>query len=327
MHFHIAVPPGIETLLDAEQSNLASLRMRMAPAALAAVSLGWKMTINDNIDTGANILLIGKIGANDIDRRASEWNAKITEFLNLGKLVIVDYSDHHLETNGLQSPFYKEVLSKNLQIVVSNTTLSKTIQNLTKYSPWVIEDCIEYSYCEPKIFNERNNILWFGHNSNIKPLIASLKHEFISQNCSKLFLCTDTIGQEIIKQVFTANALDIDCHVLPWSRQHLLELSEISDFSFIPNDISSPKVYASSNRLITSLTLGLPVVATPIFSYREFKNYFTTFPTDFTSPITIDKLEMQNMTLMFQNETKQRFNKNKILLDWREALVNLSRQK
>ena len=72
-HILIGGPSGSPSAL--QQSPLASARLRLAVAATAAQELDQKVSLGELTPERVDRLIVGKIGANDIQTRQGAWLA------------------------------------------------------------------------------------------------------------------------------------------------------------------------------------------------------------------------------------------------------------
>ena len=79
---------------------------------------------------------------------------------------------------------------------------------------------------------------------------------------------------EALQKVHIDAPRPIDIQFSEWTTTRVEEIAPVVTSCIIPSDLSSHKVFASSNRLVTGLALGLPTLASPIPSYTEFADYF-----------------------------------------------------
>ena len=109
-HIHILIPGIYKTHERLNESNLASIRLRSAIAAKYLSENGSTISVGEFIPKISNIILVGKIGANDIIKRTKLWLDQIQSAKNKSVKIFIDYTDNHL---GFESPmrsFYKKAL-------------------------------------------------------------------------------------------------------------------------------------------------------------------------------------------------------------------------
>jgi SAM-dependent methyltransferase len=143
---------------------------------------------------------------------------------------------------------------------------------------FVIEEPIDVSIIPPK---EKNNdvktILWFGHASNLPYLLDCLVNMFSHDIHARLIIMTNAHPfPEEYSKILNVDALkNIEINVVPWSNKDLIKAANISDFCILPTGYKdTKKAGASSNRLITALALGMPVLSDQLLSYQKYNEYF-----------------------------------------------------
>jgi hypothetical protein len=273
-HIHILIPGTYKTHEELNFSNLASIRLRSAIVAKYMSQHGSTITVGEFIPEISNIILVGKIGANDIVRRTKLWLDQIQSSKNKNIKIFVDYTDHHL---GFESPmrfFYEAVLKLADCIITSSNHLKISLNNYYSKEIFVIPDAIEVPILSPKA-SKTNRILWFGHATNIKYLINFIEKYKKTDVIFKLIILSNDNGLNILSNHQFQTRIGFEIELQKWSVESLIAASKISDICIIPSDPEDPKkTGASSNRLITSIALGLPTVAELLPSYEEFSKYF-----------------------------------------------------
>jgi hypothetical protein len=273
-HIHILIPGTYKTHEELNFSNLASIRLRSAIVAKYMSQHGSTITVGEFIPEISNIILVGKIGANDIVRRTKLWLDQIQSSKNKNIKIFVDYTDHHL---GFESPmrfFYEAVLKLADCIITSSNHLKISLNNYYSKEIFVIPDAIEVPILSPKA-SKTNRILWFGHATNIKYLINFIEKYKETDVIFKLIILSNDNGLNILSNHQFQTRIGFEIELQKWSVESLIAASKISDICIIPSDPEDPKKSgASSNRLITSIALGLPTAAELLSSYEEFSKYF-----------------------------------------------------
>jgi hypothetical protein len=275
---HWLVPGNFKTLEDLSKSNLASIRMRAGLVGRHADKMNMQFSAGDQICTAADVIVVGKIGADCLNGRASLWIKQLYEAKQQSKKIILDYTDHHLES--ISSPmgiFYKDIMPIiDIAIVPS----SRILTLLTKYFNnciIIIEDPIEIEVIPPKELNILSslNLLWFGHSTNIIYLLKYLQNSKLCDISFNLFVLSNFPGLEMLAKNQSHLPSSIQFSLTEWSLQNMITVSKNCHGSLIPSDPNdSRKSGASSNRLITSFALGLPVSADLLDSYAPFSEYF-----------------------------------------------------
>jgi hypothetical protein len=122
-------------------------------------------------------------------------------------------------------------------------------------------------------------LLWFGHPSNL-PFLFEFTQRFSLKNYCELMISTNLEGLDWIKKNH-ANLNLPKTKLIPWSIAALPEIAMHADLALLPAGVADiRKSGASANRLLTSLALGLPVLAQSLISYAEFREYYTDIDKD-----------------------------------------------
>jgi hypothetical protein len=159
-------------------------------------------------------------------------------------------------------------------MITSSNYLKSLLNNSYSNEIFVIPDAIEVPILSPKT-SKTNRILWFGHSSNIKYLINFIEKYKKTNIVFKLIILSNDAGLKFFSNHQFQNRIGFEIELQEWSVKALIAASKISDICIIPSDPADPKKKgASSNRLITSIALGLPTIAEPLPSYEEFSKYF-----------------------------------------------------
>jgi hypothetical protein len=188
--------------------------------------------------------------------------------------IFIDYTDHHLGFKSKIRTFYESAFKLTDYIVTSSDHLKILLNNNFSKEIFVISDPLEVPVLSPKI-SKTNGILWFGHSSNINYLINFLEECPKTYEVFKLIVVSNDVGLNILVNHRFQNKIKFKVSLQKFSRKTLIEASKISDICIIPSDRNDPKKSGvSSNRLITSLALGLPTLAEVMPSYAEFSKYF-----------------------------------------------------
>jgi len=273
-NIHWLVPYKINQLDDIFKQNIASIRIR-AGLFTHPIFKSFSITMDESIPNIGNIDFLF-IGAFPGDRKDlfDKWSGYIRSQREKGKFIYFDYKDNHLPYETLAGKFYRAVLKENDQIITSSETLkSHLISKFKNVS--IIEDPIEIEIQKIK-YNQNNDFLFFGHQTNLKYLF-NLIPNWDSSKEYNLIIQTSEIGLEIIQEQsrFIKKPTNLNIQLQHWSIPNMLKAAESVSGIIIPGDITdNRKNGVSHNRLITAFALGLPVAATRYKSYLEFDNQF-----------------------------------------------------
>lgn len=277
--FEWLLPYTRTTPQDLKKSNLASIRLRAAVCIEALIRNNSKVDFSDAHHSSiASTLIIGKVDFISDPARPERWLNHINSARKRGARIVVDYTDHHLETETIADHFYRAALGSADLTICSSTHLAKIIYPFYKGEIKVIEDPIEVPIVPPvNRDQQKKTALWVGHSSNLRYLLDFLCNDFSLSEPMRLIAMTNAYPlSEKNTRVLSKNHLkNLEICVVPWSLPDMITVASLSDVCWIPAGINSKrKSGASSNRLITALALGLPVAADELESYLPFRKYF-----------------------------------------------------
>lgn len=317
------------TLEKAKTSNLASIRIRSALSAEAFSELGLDVSFSDGHDeANADVVFIGKIDNISDPSRSSRWLNHATRLKSAGCHIVVDYTDHHLNTDGPNKNFYQHILKIADTVTCSSRLLAKHLSNCGINNPIIIHDPIEVDIKLPKYkSNQVTTALWFGHATNFKYLVEFLKtlkdfnEEIHIIGLTNAYPIPPTLIEDLEKVLPST----VNISFIPWSIQNLIDASTLCDCAIIPAGVNDErKSGASSNRLLTSLALGLPTFADPLDSYLDFQEYFHELSSnsllEFCKARSISSFEK---LITGQDVVKNGYTFSALSTKWKDLLENL----
>lgn len=324
MHIHCLIPHDASQGLNSlSKSSLASIRLRSAPAIAVAQSLGWRVTVGEKISSEPSTILIGKIGVNNIKVRQEIWVNQIRKAKGSAK-IFLDYTDHHLEHLSPMSSFYEFAIKEVDGCIVPSKSMAELLRSKWDGPISIVEDPVEIDAFPIKEFvGHPITLLWFGHSSNIDFLINFLSAGFSAGDHIRLIVLSNEAGLNHFANSNLVTSAKIEFNLALWSLDNMVEAAKIADMCIIPSDLSNPKkMGASSNRLITSLTLGLPTAADNLPSYREFEKYYCDLRSSSFREILANPLAFNHTVKEAQSELSTRFSMKRIKQDWKTFLLD-----
>lgn len=283
-HLHVLIPGEYSMPMAIWHSNLASIRLRSALAAKSMSDAGWTSSVGERVSGNPDVLLVGKIGSNDIVRRTSEWLEKLLSAKNSGCRIILDYTDNHLGFDSPMRPFYQEAITLADHLVAPGAFLSEQLSTRVKTPITLIPDPIEVPILPTKVGGNPSVLraLWFGHRTNVSYLVEFMENKLHSTDTLALIVLSDEVALEALRQHQFKTRASVSLKLASWSVENLIKAAKISDICLVPSNLNDPrKAGASSNRLITSLCLGLPTAVNMLHSYAEFREYVVDIESDF----------------------------------------------
>ena len=322
---HWLIPYDNLTEESIVNANLASIRMRLGSAILSSKQTNLSISFGQNI-IEADFVVIGKIGATNNNLREDSWLNQIEQQKKMGKKIILDYTDDHLNFESPMTSFYERSLPYLNAAITSSTFLADKLMQKIKCFTEIIPDAIEVPIFKPKIKeNVSKNIFWFGHASNINYLIKFISKWRNLKQKTTLFILTNEQGVVIFNQTKFNIDKNLSIQLGLWSIQAMINTSKFCDLIIIPSDPSDPKkAGVSSNRLITALALGLPTAACVMESYKEYDQYFTDIDSEKFIEL-IDNPDMfHNQVLEAQDKIIPQFTQEAIGQKWINFFEKLS---
>jgi len=306
-------------------ANLASIRMRLGAAILSSKQTNLGISFGQNI-IDADFVVIGKIGATNNSLREDLWLNQIEQQKKLGKKIILDYTDDHLNFESPMTSFYERSLPYLNAAITSSPFLAYKLKQKIKCFTEIIPDAIEVPIFKPKIKeNVSKNIFWFGHASNINYLIKFISKWRNLKQKTTLFILTNEQGIVIFNQTKFNIDKNLSIQLGLWSIQAMINTSKFCDLIIIPSDPGDPKkVGVSSNRLITALALGLPTAACVMESYKEYDQYFTDIDTEKFIELIDNPDKFHNQILEAQDKIIPQFTQEAIGQKWINFFEKLS---
>ncbi len=278
------LPFASASLKGLQQSNLASVRLRAAVCLQAAIGQHWRAGISDGQQSSfASTIIVGKLDFITDAGRPERWLHHLDSARKRGARIVIDYTDHHLETGTAADRFYAAALDIADLAICSSTRLAQLIRPFYAGQIAIIEDPIEVPITQPVArHREPKTALWVGHSTNLPYLLEFLCNDFALPTPMRLIAMTNAypLTEEYARMLERPNLSQLEICVLPWSLPDMITAASVSDACWIPAGLNSKrKAGASSNRLLTALALGLPVAADELESYLPLRKYFASLHT------------------------------------------------
>ncbi len=316
--------PKMLTLVEAQNSHLASLRLRAAIAAETFLRQGFSVSFGELIPPGTNVLFVPKIGADNIDSRAPIWLDLMRQARSRGAKIVIDYTDHHLGFASPMRAFYSEAMTQSDAVIAPSSTMQKSLLSEANVQSSLIRDAIEYSIQAPRRrLNKKSRLIWFGHGSNLRFLLSFFQTRDLQTHFDDLSIVTSIEGINWISQHSKELALP-RTRLIPWSRESLLRAALSSDLAFLPVGVNDPgKSGASSNRLITAFALGLPVVTQSLPAYKDYRDFYTDLDEDQYTNIIASPWCDNVRVLNAQRTVVPRYTPEQISHEWLDYLLKI----
>ena len=313
MHLQIISPVDLKELTT---SNVASYRLRLSYVYKAAIELGFHVSSGLKINKSVDIIYVGKI-TKDMKQSLS---LTIDELKKSKAYLLIDYTDDLLSSKKdfERRKIYEDLMSLNPVVTVPIEGLGNKIKEKGK-KVFVIPDGID-NFPTINPFNKKNNkvnVLWNGHSSNINSLIRIINTNLLDYSYNLHIISNSSSFDILNKTRFNVSMKCVPFAHL-WSIKNLQTISKKCDFAILPTD----KLWASANRLVTNFRLGLPVIAETIDSYRPFIKYYSEFKNNKIDNMFKSAESYHDLVILAQRKISLEFNENKLKNLWKHILIN-----
>ena len=220
-------------------------------------------------------------------------------------LKVYAISDFHFNT--VNRKHYSGMCQEADLIVCATNRLSELVEKETGKKTEIIFDPWGIEFCEQKPnYSPHGELiaLWFGHMSNIKGLQDNIE----SLRGCRLMIVSNADSKGII----------------PYSIDTMKIAFERCDFVVIPQDINEPgKQTKTHNRIVDSFRAGKFVIASPVDSYLDFKDW--AYIGDIKEGVEWLKrqsiTEIETRILKAQEYIRKTFSPEKIADQWETAFM------
>lgn len=294
----------------------------MGPLMEAASQRHMSVTFGDIIPDNVDGIFVAKLHGKTLaerDKRKLKWLQQLASAMADGKRIIVDYTDHLLGAPSEVRQYYTDLLSMRVEVTTTNHQLAGLIRKFNRdiTHTHIIDDWVEHGPRPPKVDSgNKARILWFGHETNIASLAPVLQKWPSETRISEILICSSREGLRLLQQHGPPSQHLSKINFVAWSKSSLEKAAADCSCCLITADSKGIKQFASSNRLVTALNLGLPTVAPVLPSYVDFCGHFQTltvenlkallqYPNDFVSGVE-----------SFQQKHSSRFSIAEIKRQW-----------
>ena len=246
--------------LPAGDINTASTRLRCFSMHEKLKLLGHESTIG--FDPSAGILLVQKLCDTSVLQ-------KVYSFKKLGKPVVFDIDDFHSGCWGTDFQIRSMIRTADL-VITANQEQRDYVRRIypesesCRHGVCFLPNPIDYQIHKPHrrehINGRRLRIGWFGNSVNLSSmdgLIETLR----STRHSKVFLITNP--DPLIREKWSWAT------VIPWSVEGFPSLVSSLDIIVLNHPDEEPRCFKSAHKMVISVCLGIPVVASDTPDYRR----------------------------------------------------------
>ncbi|OUV98540.1 MAG: hypothetical protein CBD16_10025, partial [Betaproteobacteria bacterium TMED156] len=218
----------------------------------------------------------------DSGKRWAFWLKKIKKLHSKKGKLILDYTDNHFVNPGIVGDFYRKIKPMVHALVLPSDRMKSNVAASWDKETYVIPEPVEVDFIEPgKRQLDVSTALWFGHITNLGWLLEFIQTEIHKAPPRRLIILVNNNPVDAVKQAAKNAPKGMEISLAKWTVDTMRKASKISHYSIIPSNKDDPrKSGVSPGRLLTSLAMGLPVIASPLDSYMPFKEYFSLIGTD-----------------------------------------------
>jgi hypothetical protein len=288
-------------------AQLASHRMRVMKTAelLNCCNEFFECTIKSNTDFHADVNIFNK----HFDPKGNLDG--LSKGKDLGYLTVMDVCDDHFDrANG---DYYKKACEL-ADVVMCNTERMKArIKEATGVDACIVPDPVTFNWEEPNVVERAKDddyearLLWYGHGSNLKPLVPWLN------NVDRPITIMSNGKIEHEKADY-----------IPW-RPNLVEgIIDSYDIVLIPTTQEDWAKCKSPNRVTDALAAGKLVITDSSEIYEEFKDYIVTIDGVDSLQAAInywrdDSKGLQEMIAKGQEYVRENYGYDRIVDTWLEV--------
>jgi len=250
-------------------------------------------------------IVIGKPENADVGVFSKHFNAKDAEIARQPtrySRVVFDVCDYHLD--GVHRDHYERMMG--LADLVTVGTEEMRYQLLKEgYQSTVIQDPYEFEEQEPE-FDIAMNLLWFGHPTNLAPLVFEME--------------SGRLDGYWLKVISQPNA-KVPC--IPWSMENMKKGLKECDVVIIPQEDTKANRCKGANRMVESIRSGRFVVANNMPAYEQFKEWM--FIGDIQEGlewVKENRTEVLSRILEAQKYVQTTFNPEEIANQWQSVLTS-----
>ena len=269
-------------------TELASTRMRAGVCISGCRSNGIKVlppnyrSINHNPDVVfmAKFVPDSNTGQflDDSGTRRGIWLEKIEKLKSRDKILLLDYTDNHFSKDGIVGDFYREIKPAVSGLILPSEKMKENIDSDWDGFTKVIPEPVEVDFLDPnrqKPDYSEMTALWFGHNSNLGFLMKYIATTLHNYPPKRLIILTNNMPTQVVREGAKLAPKGLEIKLGQWSLDNMRRAAKVSHYALIPSEKNNPrKSGVSPGRLLTSMALGLPVIAEPLDSYLPFEEFF-----------------------------------------------------
>ena len=252
--------------------------------------------------------------------RRGVWLEKIDRLKSRNKILLLDYTDNHFSKDNIVGEFYREIKSSVSGLILPSEKMKDNIRGEWAGFTKVISEPVEVDFIDPdrpKTDYNDMTALWFGHNSNLPYLLNYMATSMHKCPPKRLVILTNNMPTEVVKEGAKMAPKGMKINLGEWSKDSMRKAAKASHYALIPSNKDDPrKSGVSPGRLLTSLALGLPVIAEPLHSYLPFKDFFAFTDSENAEELAENPSVYHGRVKEAQREIQQRFTIEAIEKEW-----------
>jgi hypothetical protein len=254
----------------------------------------------------------------DSGKRWAFWLDKIKLLSKRKGKLILDYTDNHFVNSGIVGDFYRKIKPKVHALVLPSERMKKNIADTWKGKTYIIPEPVEVDFIKPGNRQlQESTALWFGHVTNLGWLLEFVMNGLHQAPPRHLIILVNNHPEAAIKEAAKKAPKGMKITLAKWSVKAMIQAAKISHYVLIPSNKDDPrKSGVSPGRLLTSLALGLPVIASPLDSYMPFNEFFSIIGTNEGVETMKNPLGQDNKIIKAQELIKQKYTVEAIESEW-----------
>ena len=254
----------------------------------------------------------------DSGARWAFWLEKVKRLHARGKHLVIDYTDNHFTNPNIVGDFYRTIKPMVTGLVVPSTRMQRHLEGNWSGPLEIIPEPVEVAMQPTREYKGGEKIaLWFGHNSNLPYLFEFMRTGMKEAPPNRLVILTNHILKDAVQAAVNQGPKGLQVTLAKWSVETMLKAAAACHYAIVPSNTEDDrKNGASPGRLLTSLAMGLPVVATPLESYQPFSTYFASIGTPQAKALMERPQDFADRIAPAQTLIRERFTVEAIGAQW-----------
>ena len=311
-------------------ANVASTRLRAFAPCRYLREAGWRCEIFDPRNAGSYELVVFQKAYDD------ESIALARSLRTRGAKTVFDLCDNHFY-NPEELPLLRERTERLRRMIEAVDTVSVStpeLANLIGRDCVVIDDALDLPRIDrlrAPLFRVQNwltkisararlRLVWFGYGSTHPPAgLIDLPRVFPDLEALNAEIAVNLTvisnSRELFQRYVGKTSFPVRYH--EWRLETFAQLFQGHDVCIIPVALNPFTICKTNNRLVLSLLLGVPVIADPIPSYEEFRDFvlLSDWPKSLRTYATDPKLRRQHVRAG-QRYIRSKYTTERVVSQW-----------